>query len=259
MDPTTKVNTDCRKCCRTFKSPLALLRHEKYSTTHAQPRVETTSKASTEPTPPALPSFTYRGNEYTLFSKDDQISYYHRLFMHIHHRSRLTLERFQLTPTATTTPSPDSAACNSDTRRRAIVLDCEMAGCEGQPDQVIAISAIDFCTAETLLNTLVEPPAGRITDWRSHVTGITPARMAAAVSSGLALRGTEEAVEKLFEVMHDATTLVGHSVRQGMFIWASFSSGFRGSMTLGGRGFSYALKAVVLMPNSRHAPARIRD
>jgi hypothetical protein len=90
-----------------------------------------------------------------------------------------------------------------------------MVGGAGLADQVVALSAIDFFTGETLLDALVEP-AAPVTQWRTAITGITRESVAAAVAAGTALRGTRQAVARLFELADAETVLVGHSLWHGM-------------------------------------------
>ncbi|KAK4031610.1 ribonuclease H-like domain-containing protein [Parachaetomium inaequale] len=229
-----KTAHDCERCARTFGSAEALLQHEKDSPAHAHApgaaaltpshkpkgtncetccrdaealrQHETDSPAHNQP-------ITHRGNTYTRLSVPEQSSLYLKLFQSRHSRARLSLENYAFTPTASLTATPKPHPRHP--MRKALVLDCEMAGGAGLPDQVVAISVIDFLTGETLLNALVEP-SGPITQWRSQITGITRARMAAAVADGSALGGRAEAVARLFELLDQDTVLVGHSMQNDL-------------------------------------------
>lgn len=171
------------------------------------------SRRKPRPSPAHSQPLTHRGNIYTRLCASEQSSLYLDLLQSRHSRDRLILEgyTFVVSDSLTATPKPSPL----HPKRKAVVLDCEMAGGAGLPDQVVAISVIDFLTGETLLNTLAQP-TGPITQWRSQITGITRARKAAAIASGDALRGRDEVLERLFEHVDQETVLVGHSVRNDL-------------------------------------------
>ncbi|KAK4135059.1 hypothetical protein BT67DRAFT_441500 [Trichocladium antarcticum] len=229
--PKGKGQVNCEKCSRVFGTAAALRQHERDSPAHRQPDAETTMPAeaarsvlprsqhpsprlaetSTQAAGTALADITHRGNTYTTLPPSAQSALYPVLLQHCHPSSRLALSGYPLVPTATRTPTATPPPSPALSKRKALVLDCEMAGSAGLPDQVVALSAADFFTGETLIDALVEP-TGRVTQWRTPITGITRASMAAAVASGTALRGTRAAVERLFALVDAETVLVGHSL-----------------------------------------------
>jgi hypothetical protein len=111
-----------------------------------------------------------------------------------------------------------------------------MVGGAGLADQVVALSAVDFFTGETLLDALVEP-TGPVTQWRTAITGITRESVAAAVAAGTALRSTRQAVARLFELVDAETVLVGQSLWHGMLDFAllTFALDCSGSCRAGRR------------------------
>jgi len=100
-------------------------------------------------------------------------------------------------------------------KRRAVTLDCEMAGVVGGMGEVILLCAADFITGETLVNALVRP-TNRVIDWRTRVSGVTAAEMAAATARGNALAGWKGARAELWEYIDTDTILIGHSLQNDL-------------------------------------------
>lgn len=65
------------------------------------------------------------------------------------------------------------------------------------------------------MNTLVEPTQP-VVDWRTRFSGITSTDMDLARASSQTLRGWTEARSKLFELVDNATVLVGHALQHDL-------------------------------------------
>ncbi|KAK3309479.1 uncharacterized protein B0T15DRAFT_4160 [Chaetomium strumarium] len=174
------------------------------------------------------PPLTCRGNTYTTLSPAEQATLYTKLLAHCHTRDRLQSEGYTLDPSSAPrhlpTPPAFNPADHPAANHKAVVLDCEMVGTASGTDEVISLSLIDFFTGTPLLaNVLVYPDpdpnrAGedvmvRITDWRSDITGVTPAMLTVAKLRGEALCGGREAARAaLWRYVNAETVIVGHSV-----------------------------------------------
>lgn len=103
-------------------------------------------------------------------------------------------------------------------KRRAIALDCEMAGGwngDGFVEQLIQLTAVDYLSGEILISTLVAPTMD-IRQWRSSIHGIKRGMMAEALANGTALVGSRQARAALFELMDNNTILVGHALHNDL-------------------------------------------
>ncbi|KAI9368582.1 hypothetical protein BJX61DRAFT_546402 [Aspergillus egyptiacus] len=115
-------------------------------------------------------------------------------------------------------PSPEA---NPDARE-AVVLDCEMVGVlpprgTHEISEVVRLSAVDFLTGETLVNTFVEPsPGQRVISWRSKVSGVTASLLEKMKRQGRTVRGWEAARGLLWEFVNSETVLVGHSLNNDL-------------------------------------------
>ena len=107
-------------------------------------------------------------------------------------------------------PTPPNSS--SIPKRRAVALDCEMAGLSNGMDEVIVLSAVDYLTGEILINTLVRPRE-RIMDWRTRWSGVTSGHMKHAISRGTALNGWQEARDEMWNFIDEDTVLVGHALK----------------------------------------------
>ncbi|KAL4810884.1 ribonuclease H-like domain-containing protein [Aspergillus unguis] len=99
--------------------------------------------------------------------------------------------------------------------RRAVALDCEMVAVLGGQDEVAFLSAVDFFTGEILIHTYVQPTK-KVIQWRSSVSGITPAAMSDAVAAGKALAGWRAAQQELWKYAGVNTILVGHCLNHDL-------------------------------------------
>ena len=100
----------------------------------------------------------------------------------------------------------------------AVALDCEMAdvvGTDGLWKEVIKVSAVDFLSGETLLNTLVLPTA-RVKRWKTEITGITDQIMKEARARGQAVKGWSQARSELWKHIDASTVLVGQSLHHDL-------------------------------------------
>jgi DNA polymerase III epsilon subunit-like protein len=112
------------------------------------------------------------------------------------------------------------AVCPSSltSKRRAIALDCEMAGGrigDGLVDQLIQLTAIDYITGEVLISALVKPTLD-IRQWRTNIHGVTHGMILQADRDGTALRDVFHARELLFSFMNTDTILVGHALHHDL-------------------------------------------
>lgn len=106
-------------------------------------------------------------------------------------------------------------ADGNTTRRKVLVLDCEMVGvCEGQKELAF-LAVVDLLTGDVLINNFVHP-TNTVRDWCTRSSGITSASMKAAVKDNLALPGWKAAREMLFEHMDRNTILVGHALHNDL-------------------------------------------
>lgn len=112
------------------------------------------------------------------------------------------------------------AVCPSSltSKRRAIALDCEMAGGRiggGLVDQLIQLTAIDYITGEVLISALVKPTL-EIRQWRTNIHGVSHGMILQADRDGAALRDVFHARELLFSFMNIDTILVGHALHHDL-------------------------------------------
>lgn len=106
------------------------------------------------------------------------------------------------------------------TKRLAIVVDCEMVEVDSTVpvfgnQELVFLSAIDFFTGEVLINNLVKPTQ-QVKDWRTKVSGVSPALMKSACAAGEVIRGWEAARQQLWEFMDVHTVLIGHSLQHDL-------------------------------------------
>src|SRR3569833_1488787 len=89
-----------------------------------------------------------------------------------------------------------------------VAVDCEMVGVgpDGYDAALARVSVVDF-HGRQVYDSFVKPRE-RVTDWRTHVSGVSPKDMATA-------RGFEEDQEQVAE-LHKGRILVGHDVRHDL-------------------------------------------
>lgn len=109
------------------------------------------------------------------------------------------------------------------TKRQAVTVDCEMVQVARGRRELAFISAVDFLTGEVLINSYVQPQH-KVTNWKSEISGVTNSAVAAAVTSGQALRGWKAARQALWEHIDSATILVGHSLHSDLSVLGIYHS-----------------------------------
>jgi DNA polymerase III epsilon subunit-like protein len=109
------------------------------------------------------------------------------------------------------TPSPSRQV----PKRRAVALDCEMAGGLGGSSELILVCMVDFLSGEFLVNSLVQP-TNRVIDWRTRYSGVTRNAMTTAKAQGNTLNGWKAARAALWEYIDADTILVGQSLQHDL-------------------------------------------
>ncbi|KAM0351184.1 hypothetical protein HYE67_001388 [Fusarium culmorum] len=156
----------------------------------------------------------FKDNSYRQSPILDLATIYDRLVIKCHASNRLIDEGYILPSKLSQKKHKDRIApypSYFEPKRKAIALDCEMAGVRNGNDEIISICAIDFFTGQVLINSLVEPHEP-ILEWRTDIHGIGPATLAIAASQGQVLRGWEAARQELFKHINMQTILVGQSL-----------------------------------------------
>ena len=87
----------------------------------------------------------------------------------------------------------------------------DVVGNGGLWSEVVKVSAVDFLSGETLLNTLVLPTA-KVKRWKTEITGITDQTMSEARAQGHTVKGWTEARSELWRHINADTVLVGQSL-----------------------------------------------
>jgi len=100
-------------------------------------------------------------------------------------------------------------------KHRVVVLDCEMGGTTFDRSELVLLCAVDFFTAEVLVNSLVRPSLP-IKDWRTQYSGVSEAWMREAVNSGDFIDGWQNARAALFAFIDKNTILMGHSIHNDL-------------------------------------------
>ncbi|KAF4985767.1 hypothetical protein FDECE_16326 [Fusarium decemcellulare] len=219
----------CQQCMKWFASKESLAQHT--AAKHREPRgVRHSINPPSVPdagantlSPPTLGSYAFRDRTYKNLCPQDMNVVYNLLLVACHSQDRLRKEGYilpddlnkgrhngegQVMTLKQCLPTP---VCDSlSPKRKAVVLDCEMAGVEGGRSEVVSICAIDFFTGEILINSLVKPRE-QIIDWRSHIHGIRPPIMSIAVARRQVLDGWATARGELWKHVNENTVLVGQS------------------------------------------------
>ncbi|KAI1066689.1 hypothetical protein LB507_011629 [Fusarium sp. FIESC RH6] len=169
-------------------------------------------------TPVPLLQFRFKDESYKRFPLLDLTVIHDRLILKCHSSSRLRKEGYIL-------PSePSQKTCENrmapypssrEPKRKAVALDCEMAGVRNGDSEIISICVVDFFSGQVLINSLVKPHEP-IIEWRTNIHGIRPATLSIAVSQGQALRGWEATRQELFKHINTDTVLVGQSLNQDL-------------------------------------------
>ncbi|KAM0254609.1 hypothetical protein ACHAQJ_006645 [Trichoderma viride] len=169
------------------------------------------------------PILRYRGNSYSKLDIDQQVAIYERLLRKRHPLDMLRIERFLLENEPLSEGQAkipgleigDFVAAPkrylSIERRKVVAVDCLWGRTKDRRLELFAISAIDFLSGETLINSLVAPSKLKSKLlYFNHSIG-PPTK---AIKRGDAcLEGWREARAKLFEYIDKETILVGHRTR----------------------------------------------
>ncbi|KAF5571034.1 RNA exonuclease 3 [Fusarium phyllophilum] len=212
------TNKNSQRCCRLQTMKAASVVSTASDGFAAQKLLLNASALQT----PRLSHFQDKG--YKGFSLLDNSVIYDRLILKCHSSERLRKEGYVLkeethenarqsviTKKTITASSPSSL----EPKRKAVALDCEMAGVRNGQSEIISICVIDFFTGEPLINSLVKPHE-LIVDWRTKIHGIRPATLAIAASQGQVIRGWQAARQELFKHVNIETAIVGQSLQQDL-------------------------------------------
>lgn len=90
-----------------------------------------------------------------------------------------------------------------------VAIDCEMVGVGPDPDKESALARVSIVNwnGDQVYDSFVRPKE-KVTDWRTHVSGIAPKHMVEA-------RSFEEVQKDVAQILED-TILVGHSIRNDL-------------------------------------------
>lgn len=90
-----------------------------------------------------------------------------------------------------------------------VAIDCEMVGVGPNPDKESALARVSIVNwnGDQVYDSFVRPKE-KVTDWRTHVSGIAPKHMIDA-------RSFEEVQKDVVQILED-TVLVGHSIRNDL-------------------------------------------
>jgi len=100
-------------------------------------------------------------------------------------------------------------------KHKAVVLDCEMGGTHFNRSELILVTAVDFFTAEVLINNYVMPSV-QILDWRTEYSGVTENHIREAIAEGECIDGWKEARSLLCTFIDTDTILLGHSLNNDL-------------------------------------------
>lgn len=142
-----------------------------------------------------------------------------------------TTDGYRAVDFAAAPPSTSSSSSSSRSRggrsakRFAVAVDCEMVGVvsgreagrwEKERSEVVRVAAVDVATGEVLMDAWVRPE-GWVRNWRSFVTGVTPAAFAEAGRQGKVVSGGWRAArERLWRFVGAETVLVGHALQNDL-------------------------------------------
>ncbi|KAK1238451.1 hypothetical protein MKX07_006597 [Trichoderma sp. CBMAI-0711] len=160
---------------------------------------------------------------YTCLSQNEQNAVFKKLLTRVHSVESLAEEGYTVNlekgpTTKPKKPRPSLADFRQTPmwqpavkKRRAVVIDCEMAEAADGSDELISLCAIDFLTGETLVNNLVVP-SRPIKDWRADIHGIDVSKLYEAIMNQRALSGWIAARQELWKHIDDITIVIGQSI-----------------------------------------------
>lgn len=201
------INRCCRPCFRIFASEQSLEQHK--STCKSIGPKELSSDESAV--------LLCRGNPYSTIPSKKRANLFEMLEWMVHSKTVLQYHGFslgdaqQVMTDFLTTPKRQI----SEPRCKAVVLDCEMSGTAEGESELVFVTAIDFFTGKTLVDSIVSP-SRPIVDWRSNFHGITAGKMAVAKAQKQALEGFEAARAELWKHVDEDTIVIGQSVNNDL-------------------------------------------
>ncbi|KAL7907364.1 hypothetical protein GGI35DRAFT_470583 [Trichoderma velutinum] len=99
----------------------------------------------------------------------------------------------------------------STIKRRAVVIDCEMAETFDGSDKLISLCAINFLIGETLVNSFISP-SRPIANWRTKIHGIDATVINEAATHHKVLHGWAAARRELWKHIDESTILIGQTI-----------------------------------------------
>lgn len=211
----------CTSCGKRFGSPQGLLQHM-VSKGHHRPQAPPSALhqgLQSDPQPPRSAGYGAPASTAQRYSNltERECHLAHGLLLSQRHPVARLVSSGYPRKAESGQPPPGFVAPPDPTawepRRKAVVVDCEMAVVRSGQGEVVSLSVIDFFTGQALVDCLVRP-MGRIRDWKADIHGVTPTAMSVAKSRGLALEGCAGAQTELWKHVNKDTILVGHSLQQ---------------------------------------------
>ncbi|KAL9564299.1 hypothetical protein ACKAV7_011490 [Fusarium commune] len=175
-----------------------------------------------DPTPLPVLEYHFRDQNYRRLPPLDMAVIHDRLILKCHSSKRLKKEGYilgqencnngrQAAITKETIMAP--YADSLEPKRKAVALDCEMAGVRNGDSEIISICVIDFFTGEVFVDSLVKSQEP-IIEWRTNIHSTRPATLSIAASKGRVLYGCEATRQQLFKHINTETVIVGQSLQQ---------------------------------------------
>jgi len=152
-------------------------------------------------------------------------------------------------PATSFLPTPKQLPNQTQKKRRAVVLDCEMVQVVGNSRELAYLTAVDFLTNEILINNYVQPTR-EVVHWNTRYSGISYTDMNRACAEGRALRGWMQARQVLWDYVDSDTVLIGHSLENDLKVLGFYHSKIVDSQIL----TSQAVR--ILLPPDEHLTRR---
>lgn len=218
----------CKHCIRWFSSTKALAQHEQAKHGKLPQSMPSQNLDSDVLTTEHQQQFRFKDQAYNGSNQIDMATLEGRLISKCHSAKRLRKEGYILISDLSqelsrkgnergiknqTAIAPYSNP--SEPKRKAVALDCEMAGVGNGESEIISISVVDFFSGQVLINSLVKPQQP-IIEWRTNIHGIRPATLSIAIAQGQVLRGWEATRQELFKHINTDTVIVGQSLQQDL-------------------------------------------
>ncbi|KAI5809378.1 ribonuclease H-like domain-containing protein, partial [Pyronema omphalodes] len=110
------------------------------------------------------------------------------------------------------TPAPVAGS----SKRKAVVLDCEMGGSHFNRNELIWVSVVDFFTGETLIHEFVKPST-EILDWRTQFSGVSGSMASSLEAEKKLLDGWQQARQQLLGLIDSETIIIGHALHNDLY------------------------------------------